>query len=59
MKERLYSCLGVLLLCISTSIVYGRTISSTAMPALAPGEIPEEYTYSVDSLALYRHCSSS
>ncbi|UBD69777.1 hypothetical protein K6V21_26095 [Bacteroides cellulosilyticus] len=53
MKERLYSCLGVLLLCISTSIVYGRTISSTAMPALAPGKIPEEYTYSVDSLALY------
>lgn len=56
MKKIFYSFSGILLLCIATNALYGQTTLQTATPAIAPGEIPQEYTYSVDSLALYIDC---
>lgn len=56
MKKRLCHCIGILLLSIATSTLYARTIPSTAISGPISGEIPEEYTYSVDSLALYIDC---
>lgn len=53
MKERFYSYLGALLICVATNVVYGQTAPPATTSSLAPGEIPEEYTYSVDSLSLY------